>query len=180
MSASVISTFWVCVYVCVSSLLLSRVCVHEFVDIDSALESAGAPAVACSSNTVCIAQHCDNRGWKKGFVPEDGMILKAPRAGGSDFANDASYITTPAGWQATVMAYPLRMRVDQSTHFSFCSQGGFNDNVSEIRISRVGPPPTAAPKQPSKVDLVKEKGDKDEKKDDVHGVLGRMVTRRRV
>ncbi len=147
------------------------------VEVDSELESAGAPAVACSSNTVCIAQHCDNSGWKKGFVPEDGMILKAPRGGRSDFANDASYITTPAGWSATVIVpQGFHHTVDPSGGWSFCSRGGFNDNVSEIRISRVAPPPTAAPKQPSKVDLVKEKGDKDEKKDDVHGVLGRMVT----
>jgi len=104
--------------------------------------------LACSANTVCVAQHCDNSGWKKAFVPREGLLIRAERAGGSDFANDASYLTMPAGWQAMVIVKsPTQTQiVGQSSGWSFCQRGGFNDQVSEIVISRA-PAPTKAPTQ---------------------------------
>jgi hypothetical protein len=65
-------------------------------------------------------------------------VLRAPRAGGSDFADSASYLTMPAGWKATLIGHnQLTQTVGPSSGFNFCSRAGFNDQVSQIVISRV-------------------------------------------
>jgi hypothetical protein len=145
-------------------------------EVDTDMEDNASPVVGCSANTVCVAQHCDNSGWKKGFVPREGMVLRAPRAGGSDFANDASYLTMPAGWQATVIVNSkFKQTVGQNRGWSFCHRGGFNDQVGQIVISRDGPAPTAAPtrkpKAPAKAPQPTKPSQVDgDQNDDLHGL----------
>jgi len=80
--------------------------------------------------TVRIGQNCDNySGWQKNLPPGDWSV-------GSGFKNDASYITVPEGLTAILTnAGGQTQEVRGPGEFSFCSRGGFNDNVTRIQVN---------------------------------------------
>jgi hypothetical protein len=120
-------------------------------------------AASCASGQACIAQHCDNTGWKQGVTPSSGLNIKV-----GQFKSDASYITVPKGWRAVLKASNGQTHNVDGTTFNFCSRGGFNDAVVSITFSplvdvkvvpivvvkgtqkaavKVAPKPTVAPKK---------------------------------
>jgi len=102
-------------------------------------------AASCAAGQACIAQHCDNAGWKQGVTPSNGLTIKV-----GQFKSDASYITVPAGWRAVLTASNGQTQNVDGTTFNFCSRAGFNDAVVSIAFSPLAatPAPTAAPRPP--------------------------------
>jgi len=105
-------------------------------------------AASCAAGQACIAQHCDNAGWKQGVTPSNGLTIKV-----GQFKSDASYITVPRGWRAVLTASNGQTQNVDGTTFNFCSRGGFNDAVVSIAFSPLAatPAPTAKPTPPPKV-----------------------------
>jgi len=100
-------------------------------------------AASCAAGQACIAEHCDNAGWKQGVTPSNGLTIKV-----GQFKSDASYITVPAGWRAVLTASNGQTQNVDGTTFNFCSRGGFNDAVVSIAFSPLAP--AAKPACPAK------------------------------
>ena len=83
-------------------------------------------------SSITIAQHCDNTGWKKtlGLGSWKSLI---------HYPTDTSYITVPIGITANLTTRQgLSHTVYGPGVFNFCTKQGFNDNVSNILVTRQG------------------------------------------
>jgi hypothetical protein len=89
------------------------------------LENKQKPALP----SVTVGQHCEkNMGWQK-------RLSVGTWVAGSAFKADASYITVPDGLTAQLLSNDGNIQVVEGPgEFSFCSRGGFNDNVRQITV----------------------------------------------
>jgi len=88
----------------------------------------------CAAGQACIAEHCDNTGWKQGITLANGLMINA----GAAYKADASYITVPAGWRAVLKASNGDTQtVEPGATFDFCSKGGFNDATVSMTFTSV-------------------------------------------
>ena len=86
--------------------------------------------------TVILGEHCNNAGWQWKLDVGKHRVY-------SDFPGDASYITVQQGLSATLLSGTGEVQtVVGPGEFSFCSRGGFNDNVKEIMIAEGNIPPS--------------------------------------
>jgi len=80
--------------------------------------------------SVRLGQNCDNySGWQRKIATGDWSA-------GSDFPADASYITVPSGLTAVLTNAGGETQIVKGPgEFSFCSRGGFNDNVKRLQVN---------------------------------------------
>jgi hypothetical protein len=80
--------------------------------------------------SVIIAQHCDNTGWKRTLGLGSWKSI-------THYPSDISYITVPIGITANLTTRQgLSHTIYGPGVFNFCTKGGFNDNVSDILVTR--------------------------------------------
>lgn len=92
----------------------------------------GPVTTGCAAGQACIAEHCDNTGWKQGITLTNGLLINA----GAAYKADASYITMPAGWRAVLKgSNGVTQTVEPGTTFEFCSKGGFNDGTVSMTFT---------------------------------------------
>lgn len=99
-----------------------------------------APRPECMSNNgrgIILYQHCEEyAGWSKVLSVGEYDITKFP----GSFPDDASFITVPLGFNATIFAGPIDVGRSKNligpTKWSFCNEGSWaNDKIRAIRVT---------------------------------------------
>jgi hypothetical protein len=87
--------------------------------------------------SVTLREHCGPQGWSETLSGAGTFMV------GTDFKPDASYITVPRGATAELTNRSGDVeKVVGPKDFNFCSRGGFNDNVRQIKVYMTDLPPT--------------------------------------
>ncbi len=93
----------------------------------------------CPGPKVTLWQHCHKTGWKKELC-----LGEVDAVNNNDFPTDASYISVPKGYRATLFKDGigkggLSKVVKGGSDFDFCSEGWWaNDSIRAIRVENEG------------------------------------------